>query len=326
MQRPIIIAADGSSGSLGALRIGLALAEQSAREVRVLTVFESFAALGGRIGLLPRGYAPDESQQAEELRAAVARQVAELGAGAGVPVSVSVGSAARTIIRRAFEERAGLIVMGSGPRAPLERWMRSDVAATVSRLATVPVLVVPESTRALPSRVLVAVDFSRFSLRAARAVVEIVREHGHIFLAHLVNPLAGSEPQTNVAEWTATYTRGAEARLEQLAQEIRARTSATVTTCVYQAQPAHDLVKLAERLNVDLVAAGTHGFGYFGRLVFGSVASRLLRGWSGMVLLAPPATCAPEILREEGHVRPPRPRRSPARAPSFTPGASGSRA
>src|SRR6185295_13974515 len=53
--------------------------------------------------------------------------------------------------------------------------------------------------------------------------------------------------------------------------------------------PAKSLLEHARRNQMDLIATGSHGFGFLTRLWLGSVSQRLVRGARCSVLVAPPA-------------------------------------
>jgi hypothetical protein len=53
-------------------------------------------------------------------------------------------------------------------------------------------------------------------------------------------------------------------------------------------EPAHELMAFAAEFKADLVAAGAHGRSVLGRLVLGSVSSKLVRTAHCWVLVAPP--------------------------------------
>ena len=136
MSGPILVASDGSRGSEGALRTGLALAREQGRDVEVVAVLQPFPRYPvGGLAPFPEGYALYETIQAESLKLAVSEQLRGLGDdAAGWPMSVEVGSPAATIARHAHERGAGLIVVGAGQRVPLDRWLGNETALKVVRL------------------------------------------------------------------------------------------------------------------------------------------------------------------------------------------------
>ena len=71
----------------------------------------------------------------------------------------------------------------------------------------------------------------------------------------------------------------------------------TVHTVVLRGDPGRELVNFASRANVDLVVSGTHGYGFFNRLVLGSVATCLVRGAPCSVLVVPGSALARAMSR-----------------------------
>ena len=162
MEKPILIASDGTSGSTGAICLGTALAKSKGCPLEILVVQEPLPLFGfGEMAAVPDGYPLLQTTQAEDLRAAVTRQVTEL-CGEDLPVAVEIGTPALCTVERAREIGASLIVMGAGPHFAMDRWLRSETGLRVIRLAHIPVLLVPQLTRTPPRSALVAVDFSRF--------------------------------------------------------------------------------------------------------------------------------------------------------------------
>jgi nucleotide-binding universal stress UspA family protein len=289
MSGPILIASDGSGGAEGALRIGLALARAGERAVEVVAALQPFPRYPvGGIPPVPEGYAVYEAVQAESLRLTVSEQLRSLGAEAAAwPVAIEVGNPAARIAHRATESRAEIIVVGAGQRPPLDRWLGNETALKVLRLATAPVLVAPHTASDLPRRALVAIDFGHHSLRATRAVAGVLGEQPHVVLVHVMWPAVEVAPFPSLEEWRRSYRRAAEARLDEIAARLREDRQLDVECVVTEGDPARELLGLAGRLNVDLIAAGSHGHDLQSRLLLGDVATRLIRGASCALLFAP---------------------------------------
>src|SRR5690606_7679549 len=129
------------------------------------------------------------------LKQAVSGQLRAVGEEAAeLPIVVKVGTPAPAIVQYAGKRGAGIIVAGAGQRPPMDRWLGNETALKVARLATVPVLVAPHTASELPSRALVAIDFSDHSLRAAHAVLEVLGEQAHVFLVHMMWSAVEVEP------------------------------------------------------------------------------------------------------------------------------------
>ncbi|HEX6927576.1 MAG TPA: universal stress protein [Longimicrobiaceae bacterium] len=291
MKRPILIATHGGAGADGAVRLGLMLARENGKPVEVVAVARPvprYPVPG--VGDYPEGYALYDMIEREAVRRSVLDQLAKVGYEADDRWSVSVeaGNAAAAIASRAAAVGAELILVGSGPAVPAERWRGGDIALRVVRLTTVPVLAVPADTVALPARALVAIDFSEHSLRAARAALSVMSQPAHIILAHVMWPAAEVGPFPSLAEWRTEYRRRAEACLDELADGLSGGREVDVARVVCEGDPVQELLALASRLNVDLIAAGSHGHGYIGRVLLGTVSRQLLQRARGMVLLVPP--------------------------------------
>lgn len=291
MKRPILIATDGSAGADGAVRVGLMLARENGKPVEVVAVARPvprYPVPG--VGDYPEGYALYDMIEREAVRRRVLDQLAEVGYEANDrwSLSVEVGNAAAAIASRAAAVDAELILVGGGPAVPAERWRGGDVALRVVRLTTVPVLAVPADTVALPARALVAIDFSEHSVRAARAALSVMSHRAHVILAHVMWPAAEIGPFPSLADWRVEYRRRAEACLDELADGLREGRDVDIARVVCEGDAAQELLALASRLNVDLIAAGSHGHGYLARALMGTVSRQLLQRARGLVLLVPP--------------------------------------
>lgn len=295
MKRTILVGSDGAPGVEGALRLAAALEAERGWAVEVVATLEPVPRYGPVGVSFPEGYALFDRVQAEALQHAVERHVRETVAGASWPVRVELGAVAAGIARRAVEVGAGLVLVGTSQRPLVDRWMSGETALKLGRLVGVPVLAVPTEVRAVPRRAVVAVDFSDFSLRAAHAVLEVMDEVPQIFLVHVMWPPAELGPFPSLEEWRRTYREGAEARLRELAGELSRARLCRAEPVVTAGEPSVELLSLAGRLRADLLAAGSHGYGFFGRLVLGSVSTQLLRAARVPVLIAPPPAPAEEL-------------------------------
>ena len=294
MDGRILVATDGTGGSLGALRVAAALAEREGRPPLVVSVVEPIVLEGSVLYAVPGEALALAVEPEAEVRGLVRAQLATLGpAAAGWETEVAVGRAGPTIARLAEERGAGVIVMGLGRHSRRERFLGGETALDVVRVARVPVLAVPPEAEGLPRRGVVAADFSEYSRDAARTLAEVAAEGAELRLAHVVWSLRGED---EADEWHATYLAGVRARLEEMAGELRAlRPSARVELEVLEGSPVREVLGLAERAGADIVAAGSHGYGFFTRLVMGSVSAHLLRGAERAVLIAPPRAPSTEL-------------------------------
>jgi nucleotide-binding universal stress UspA family protein len=295
MSTRILVATDGSAAAIGALRVGTRLAERDGRPLDVLAVLEApllddgawFTTPGTLLGYL--------EQEQESLRKVVAEQIGGSAASRS-ELDVEIGIPTWAIARYAEEHDAGLIVMGKGEHGALGRWLGEDTALEVVRLARVPVLAVAPGAMELPRRAVVAIDFSEYSHDAAATVLDLLADGAELHLVHVAWEIAGGEEPREPEAWLTTYRAGARARLEQLAEELRSRRPVRVVTGLYTGErPARELLRITGELQADLVAAGSHGRGFFTRLLGGSVSNQVFREARCSVLVAPPRAESPEL-------------------------------
>lgn len=282
---PIVVATNGATSADAALRVARALAEHLgvAGEVEVVSVLEPLPVYtsGFAMELPPPDF---EQSRIDALARGVRRQLVEMGADSW-PVSLQMGQVGRTIARVAQERGAGLIVLGLGRHRPIDRLLGSETALHAIRSADAPVLAVATPAKGLPRRAVVAVDFSRASLRAAHTAMALLAEGGTLHLVHVRPPL---ELQSSVAEgWDAIYREGVAKLFEKLRAELAPDGRVTIDATTVFGEPAPELLGFAQRVEADLIAAGAQGHGLFDRLVVGSVTTALLRGASCSVLVLP---------------------------------------
>lgn len=300
MLAKILVATDGKPGALGALRLARRLAERDGARVEVLAVFEStdLYAVGSphAVASLPPHYLPGAL---DALRERVRAQLADVGAGAADwAVTVEMGSVASGIARAAVERDADAVLLGLRRPGAVERWLARETLLRVVHLASVPVIAVPEETGEPPRKVVLAVDFSDFSARAARAVLDVAAPGAQLHLVHVSTLPTREDGRTGSdewREWERTYLAGVQARLDELSGRLAEDGGATVTTHLLAGDPGTEILRLAEELDADLIAAGSHGAGFIGRVVVGSVSSKLVHGARCSLVVAPPPAVAPEL-------------------------------
>lgn len=294
MDGRILVATDGTDGSLGALRVAAALAERTRSTPIVLAVIEPIVLEGSVLYAIP-GQALALSDEPEaEVRDHVRGQLVALGgvAEAWEP-ETATGPVAATIAHLAEVRGAGLIVLGIGRHTRAERFLGGETALEVVRLARVPVLAVQPGATGLPRRGVAAVDFSEYSRDAAGTLLDLLGDQAEARLVHVSWVPGGGE--VGAESWVATYHAGARARLEEMAGELRSWSGARIAPEVLEGAPSREILALAERTGADVIAAGSHGYGFFTRLVMGSVSTHLLREAPCSVLIAPPRAASAEL-------------------------------
>jgi nucleotide-binding universal stress UspA family protein len=294
MARAILVATDGSEGSAGALRISRLLAQDGSR-VELLAVHQP-------LYLYPGGYAdavtpiPPELTLAaiEALRGQAAALAARTGLG-GSEVTVEIGAVAPTIARVAAQREAELIVLGLHEGGGLGRWRARETLLRLIHLAHVPVLAVPPDATTLPRTIVVGSDYSEFSVRAAHEAIREVGPGLRMHLVHVISEFTWAAGGPVLNEWAATYRVGAQHRLQELAAEFARSGEVTVQDQIRDGEPADEILKLAQEVGAELIAVGSHGLGFIGRILLGSISGRLIHQARCALLISPPQSIPKEL-------------------------------
>jgi nucleotide-binding universal stress UspA family protein len=196
-----------------------------------------------------------------------------------------IGHPADIINATASGWQATLIVMGLGRHNRVDRLFGSETAVRVIRQSKIPVLAVPPKVRSLPSRALIAMDFTPASVAAAHAAVDLVSDDGTLIVAHACGFAGVKERPGDLVD---LYRAGARAKLDAAVAELRRHTTRCVDSVVLEGEPGAALVGYARREHCDLIALGGHEAGLMDRILLGSVRTRVVREAQCAVLIVPP--------------------------------------
>lgn len=296
MNDRILVCTHGGSSALGALRWANALAGRDGCRVDVLGVVAPVFMEGMTLYSLPGGYVGPDGGWVEDYRDRIRRQLRDVGgAVAAVEPDVEIGHVAHTVAAYAHDHGDAMIVLGAGRRGRAGRGSRAETSLAVGRMARVPVLAVPADAGELPRVAVVAVDFSEYSRDAALAAARLVGPRG----LHLVHATWLESPDApGWGDWMAEYQSGAQARMEELTRELRARCPVrSIETRVLGGDPADGVLRRMRETGAELVAAGSHGHGFFTRMLLGSTSTELLRAAGCAVLVTPPRAESGELAR-----------------------------
>ena len=301
MSRTILVATDGTPASLGALRFAQALWEKKACQVHVLGVVEPVPVFdAGFLVAVPEMDLYGSRQ--ETLRQEIGSQIESVvDGGADWSVSVEAGVPGQRIVKNARAVGADTILMGLGRHGPMDRVFGTETVLQVLRVSHLPVLAVPENFQALPKAAVLGVDFSLFSQRAARAAVSLLDSSWEI---HLVHVLSGMEFLPTLSEeWREDYEAELTDRLSGFARDLQAPSGCEAHVHVLEGEPSHEILVFSKGRGADLLVAGSHGHSFVGRLLMGSVSTRLVRSSTVPVLVVPPSEPSEEGLAEDsvGH-------------------------
>lgn len=297
MESCILLATDGDAQATAPLRVAHEIARTSGRPLEVVSVCEPLSVYAFVSDDLIAGVRETMAEQARARREeSVREQIAAAGITDDVPVHVVIGAPAPSIAQVARERSAHLVVVGPGDHSAGDRILHDETALQLIQSSHVPILTVPSDHEAVPDRVMAAVDFTSFSLDAAWTAAALLRPRGELHLAYVLADRSSVDLSSwRETEWMRSVTDEARSRLEMVADRIRAAHPNLRVSChlLDEGRPVQALLHLAEDLEVDLIATGTNGYGFLGRLLLGSVATQLVRRTRCMTLAAPPRTAAP---------------------------------
>ena len=144
-------------------------------------------------------------------------------------------------------------------------------------------------------KILVPVDFSDYSKKALRYARPFAEQFGaEIILLHVVEPVVTPESyyfvppgleEANVRRADSVRKRLTDLRKDELGTEIRG------DTVVQLGKPFHEIVKVAQVEQVDLIILTTHGYTGLKHVMLGSNAERVVRH----------APCPVLVVRENEH-------------------------
>jgi nucleotide-binding universal stress UspA family protein len=278
---PIIVGTDGQTQSDAALVMARVLST-TPEAVRLITAVR-------RVPVFPD--APSSvNADVEAARRADAKHDAlaqvERIWGDDTDVEVYDGDAALVLGKLAHRAGATLIVTGIGRHRVVDRVFGSETALRLIRVADCPVLAVGHGASRAPRRIVVAVDFSETSLRAARLALDLAASGAVLYLAHV------APRDSSLYEWAqrdGSYKQDAGDALQKMREQLHVPESITVQKVLLQGDPTTELLAFATSVNADLIATGSHGHGFVTRMLIGSVTTRLLRLSTCSVLAVPHA-------------------------------------
>lgn len=280
---PVIVATDGRDQSDAAMVVGRLLAGDGAA-LRVVTVLKALPMVSPEAAI-PISADVQAARRAEQRRAVI-EQANRIWGEPAVDVELLEGEPASTIAKIAREWNATMIVSGIGRHQVMDRLFGDETALRLVRLSSVPVLTVATGLTSAPQRIVVAADFSETSLRAARLALELAAPRATVYLAH-VGPRDKVLHDWN--SWGVSYKEDAGDALHKLREQLRVPTGITLQRVLLQGDPATELLAFATSVNADLIATGSHGYGFVARMLIGSVTTRILRCSTCSVLCVPHA-------------------------------------
>lgn len=283
----LLLALDDDSVARAAVRVTAALARARGAVPTVLKVIElgfylapeSLPELANAQELI---LAADENHEyRDEL---LNRVITLAGCSVDWHAELSVGNDARCIVNRAQSLDAQLIVMGLEHHGSLRRALAGDTVRQVVSSGIAPVLAVTRSLEALPGHVVVGMDFTPPSIRAAKWARKLIDRNGSLDFLY-VGPDDGL-----VAGTKSRSGASLDEQFSKLVDELAPDPSMRVAMVRRNGRAADQLCTYAQEVGADLIAMGSHRYSLVERLQMGSVSTAVTHDARCSVLVAPPDT------------------------------------
>jgi nucleotide-binding universal stress UspA family protein len=268
----ILLATDFGPASQEAARVAVRLASTFGSRLTLLHVLEPLPGWPAALHLERE----QVTRPLQELADRLATQTVKVAES-----SVLIGPPAGTIVGKAGEVDADLIVLGAGRHSPFDHFAVGPVAEAVLGQAAQPVLAVrPGEPEAAFRTVLCPVDQSAVSARGLRNAIRLTLAFGGRLVVLTVVPavswLTAATETGQLAGAAAEYERRWRAGLEEFLEDFPFG-GVRWEREVRQGQPHEQIVAAARERGADVLVMGATGRTGLVRVLLGGVTRRVLR-------------------------------------------------
>ena len=144
-------------------------------------------------------------------------------------------------------------------------------------------------------KILCPTDFSEAAFAALKHAEELARHFAaELIVAHVIPPLPGPhsfpDPQAPFNFDVPLFQQELAIKAEQMLKDLVSRHKVETRNLVTTGEAAPEILRIAQEEDVDLIVIASHGLTGWRRLVFGSVAEKVVRQATCPVLtiMAPP--------------------------------------
>jgi nucleotide-binding universal stress UspA family protein len=291
---PIVVGVDFTPSSRAALAEALRIAALDGAPVRVVHVIDSLVILDMQEAI--PGTPPDLADRlVADVRDEWRRFAAGIPGADAAEFDAVVDGRVHALLKRVRDTGASLLVLGAYGERQANVGVGTLASACV-RKSTADVLLVRDTHAGPFRRVVVGIDFSPTSLRAAEQAARFAaRDRADLVALHLFTPpwrrLHYRAPTPEAAPHFQQQYRDALLRRLRAFVEPVAVPGAPAPSCeLVEAQDRRaSLVDQARRLDADLLVVGTRGRTNLRYLLLGSTAERALLESTSSVLAVKPA-------------------------------------
>lgn len=279
--RSIVAATDLSAAARRAADRAAMLARQASASLTLAHVVKDSALEDLRRWIEERDNA--EASVLDDVRRRVHALAGELAARYGIEVAehTSIGRPVDEIARVADEREADLVVTGTLGTRVLSHVVGST-AERIVRKSTRPVLMVRHEPRDAYRRVLVPVDFSRWSAASVAGALAVAAPDAHLFLLHCVEVpfesrlrASGVRPEV-IEHYRAEARRDAMPQLAALAQGAGLAEDRWTPLTPHGLDPWKQIVEQEHEQDCDLTVIGRHGRHALETLLLGSTTNMVI--------------------------------------------------
>lgn len=291
---PVLVASDATDACTESLfNAARRAAEAFGGAIQLIGVCNPTPGVAAGMDVLPVPPELDEARRIA-LLADLTRNLQIAAAGDTTwPVTVLLGSPARTLAEEASRREASLLVMGIGRHNPLDRLFGTETTLATLRESRIPVMAVSPNFPAAPNHAVAGLDFSIASIEAARMALQLLDGSGTLTLVH-VRPCF-EHPTADWQAWDADYGRTLPPLFEQVRAQLDVPERVLLEIVTVRGDPAPALLAYVQQVHADLIAVGTQRHSVFERLMVGSVATRVLR-MARCSVLAVPGRSSPALV------------------------------
>ena len=282
----ILCATDFSDFSNRTVNYGIALANEFDSKLFVCHVIDlSSVAIYGEFQLDPVGLQDRIMNDAnEQLQEIIGEQQIDWE-----PL-ISVGHAADEISRIVEEQDMDLVISATRGRSGLKRLILGSVTERLMRTLSCPLLVVHSPDKAVAASddqevnmksILIGCDFSPDSEVAFEHGLSLAQEfQSELHLAHVVETSVYQQLHKTESPVEEELQQEIQTRVIKKLQDMipeEARNWCKPQTSLLDGHPYEELVKYADKNNIDMIVLGTRGHGLVKSLLIGSTTDRVVR-------------------------------------------------
>jgi nucleotide-binding universal stress UspA family protein len=272
--KPIVVGVDASPAAARAGALGCEFATFAHTSCHLIHAAETMAS-GDSAGDIEALYARKRDEIRHALRGYLPGHVLER-------LSIRAGHPAVALRQAAAEIDAGLIVVGGKHHTTLGEWAGRSTAMHLIRTAEIPVLLAVSAQ--LPRRVLVTLDQSAATGPTLEAAERFASQLGaQLKVMSVVEPLPtiGEVPPLDPQPYYRTSQHLIEKDIWPMI------TTPGVEKIISYGLASSTIVREAKAWDADLVVMGSHGKGWFERVLVGSVTARVVHELPTSLLIVP---------------------------------------